>query len=217
MRLTHRGERWLRACGVAAALGMTTVEAQGQLEPSAARTQSPSGPSEGITVHGHWKIVVRNPDGSIASSREFENALTEGASSGQASLASLLARTTVPGKWSVVLAGPNGPCLKDFTAPQPCSAVEGVEIIGFSLIKTNPSPTSLQLSGSVMINGSQSGGGINSVETTLELCNSSLTPLQCVGDVFNSSGKSFSRATLNSAINVARGQIVQFTVTFTFS
>jgi len=38
---------------------------------------SPSsrGPLEGITVHGHWTIVVRNADGSIVSRQEFENAL----------------------------------------------------------------------------------------------------------------------------------------------
>ena len=33
------------------------------------------GPHEGITVHGHWTIVVKNPDGTVAARQEFENAL----------------------------------------------------------------------------------------------------------------------------------------------
>jgi len=45
----------------------------------AAETEEPAKPakpgSEGIKVHGHWKIVVKNPDGTVASASEFENSL----------------------------------------------------------------------------------------------------------------------------------------------
>jgi hypothetical protein len=50
----------------------------------------PKGKDEGIKVHGHWVVEIRNRDGSLASRHEFENALTTGASSGQSALAYLL-------------------------------------------------------------------------------------------------------------------------------
>src|SRR3954454_12548557 len=34
------------------------------------------GVSDGIKVHGHWTIDVKNADGSLASHNEFENALS---------------------------------------------------------------------------------------------------------------------------------------------
>src|SRR6202040_1854843 len=33
------------------------------------------GAKEGIAVHGHWTVVVKNPDGTVAARQEFENAL----------------------------------------------------------------------------------------------------------------------------------------------
>jgi hypothetical protein len=43
-------------------------------------TESKGGQKEGIKVHGHWTIDVRNPDGKLVTHREFENALdSEGA------------------------------------------------------------------------------------------------------------------------------------------
>lgn len=54
----------------------------------------------GIKVHGHWTIVVRSPDGSVASRHEFENSLMPG---GQKFLASLLARQATPFNWAVAI------------------------------------------------------------------------------------------------------------------
>lgn len=45
------------------------------------------GTREGIKVHGHWTIDIKNPDGSLASHHEFENALVQ---SGQTALSSVL-------------------------------------------------------------------------------------------------------------------------------
>lgn len=36
----------------------------------------PSEPQEGMSIHGHWTVTVRNPDGTIASHHEFENSVT---------------------------------------------------------------------------------------------------------------------------------------------
>jgi hypothetical protein len=69
----------------------------------------PSSADEGIKVHGDWVIEVRNPDGSLAERREFENALT---AMGEILLTTSLARQFYPGVWGVlVTGGPN---------PQPC-------------------------------------------------------------------------------------------------
>jgi hypothetical protein len=55
-----------------------------------------SGPNESIEVHGHWTIEVRNPDGSLEESYEFENELT-----GNERLAEFLAREYSVGAWMV--------------------------------------------------------------------------------------------------------------------
>ena len=56
----------------------------------------------GIKVHGHWKFVVHNPDGTLVSTREFENSLITPAS-GDYLIASALLGQTVPVDWGVVL------------------------------------------------------------------------------------------------------------------
>src|SRR5439155_9641455 len=48
-------------------------------------------PGDGIKVHGHWTIDVRNPDGALASHNEFENALEPG---GASALSGLLGRSS---------------------------------------------------------------------------------------------------------------------------
>ena len=76
---------------------------------------------EGIRVHGHWVIEVRNPDGAITARREFENSLQ---STGASALASFLVGREVPGAWSVYL---NGQGLAGGTAEAgPCVPFSGV-------------------------------------------------------------------------------------------
>jgi len=71
-----------------------------------AETKGPSASDKtgdvGIKVHGHWKFVVHNPDGSLASSREFENSLITPAS-GDLLIASALLGQSVPTDWGIVL------------------------------------------------------------------------------------------------------------------
>ena len=65
----------------------------------------------GVKIHGHWKIVVRNPDGTVATRRDFENSLDLG---GINLLPNLLAGGVTPGAWAIALgaqtAGNTGPC-----------------------------------------------------------------------------------------------------------
>lgn len=113
-----RGEnRMLRGLGVAVLTGLLSLapevaHAQEQgARPSAnprvdanptvaEKEHAPGGPTEGIRVHGHWTIVVRNPDGTVASRHEFENALV---SDGATVLAQLLGRQVTPIYWTVEL------------------------------------------------------------------------------------------------------------------
>ena len=52
------------------------------------------GPREGIKVHGHWTIVVKNPDGTVAQRREFDNDLA--GDSARTGLIRLLLRQATP-------------------------------------------------------------------------------------------------------------------------
>jgi hypothetical protein len=63
---------------------------------------APGDRGEGVLVHGHWTIEVRNTDGTLAEHREFENTLMAG---GKELLAKLLARQSSMGGWSIRLFG----------------------------------------------------------------------------------------------------------------
>jgi hypothetical protein len=70
----------------------------------AAKQESPSSGkpgNEGIKVHGHWVINVKNPDGTLAEHREFDNSLTDG---GQM-LVGLLSGYYVPSGYAILLVG----------------------------------------------------------------------------------------------------------------
>jgi hypothetical protein len=66
------------------------------------------GAQEGIKVHGHWIIEVRNPDGSITARQEFDNALDPIV--GADILTGLLSGEYVPGGFFVALYAPSGLC-----------------------------------------------------------------------------------------------------------
>lgn len=89
----------------AAAIGQVKAE-----PATAAPGKSPAkGNHEGITVHGHWMIEVRNPDGKVVSHTEFENSLVD-----PALLGAILTGFWVPGGYQVTLAdsptATTGPC-----------------------------------------------------------------------------------------------------------
>ena len=75
-----------------------TVKAQTPSKASA-RAESKGGRVEGIKVHGHWIIDVRNPDDTLVTHREFENALVPGNP-----LARILARQQTVGVWGALCA-----------------------------------------------------------------------------------------------------------------
>jgi hypothetical protein len=74
--------------------------AQPAQKPEAAAPRPDAG--SGIKIHGHWKFVVHNPDGTLVSVHEFENSLlTPG--EGDLFLAALLTGKASMGDWAVGL------------------------------------------------------------------------------------------------------------------
>ncbi len=72
---------------------------------SAQTAERAGGPWEGIKVHGHWTIDIKNPDGTPVATHEFENALQ---SPGAINMATFLGRVNAPGLWAVLLYSPDG-------------------------------------------------------------------------------------------------------------
>jgi hypothetical protein len=81
-------------------------------QPATASERQPKGAHEGIKVHGHWTIEVRNPDGKLVSHTEFENALVQ--PQGAQALVDMLLGYAVPGGYEILLSNGtgalNGPC-----------------------------------------------------------------------------------------------------------
>lgn len=95
-------------------------------KPSGASANAPAsteekpsrkGAQEGIQVHGHWTIEVRNPDGTVDKHLDFENGFctlsntigVSAISTGDLTLAGLLTGLSVPGPWQIQLASPAVP------------------------------------------------------------------------------------------------------------
>jgi hypothetical protein len=90
-------------CAVATGLAQSPPSHEGQ----SSHQRQPR--ADGITVHGHWTIDVRNPDGALASHHEFENALEP---TGATALSALLARNGTLPSWQLDLIGASGgPCI----------------------------------------------------------------------------------------------------------
>jgi hypothetical protein len=164
---------------------------------SPARAQEKAG-SGGIKVHGHWTIDVKNPDGSVASHREFENALAGGGTL----LSRILANpdTTAFG-WAVLLEG----SIPSLTIVTP--AVAAVLPAGFVPSSANLTASVDPTSGQLLLQGSASAtaaGAIGAVVTDLYFGN-------------QGANGSFTSRTLTQVINVQVGQIVQVTVAISFS
>jgi hypothetical protein len=169
------------------------------------------GPREGVKVHGHWTIDVRNPDGTLASHREFENSLQ---SSGITTLVNSLARTQVMGLWTVVLVG-------TVCVDGNCSLNEPSEAVGCTecfLVLTVSAPTSGTNNGDLVLAGSflaPLSGVVNSVNTRVDVCSSGVLPANCNANL--GGFLTFTAKTLSSAVSVTSGQLVQVTVVISFS
>ena len=166
----------------------TTLTFAALVSPSAA---------DGVKVHGHWTIELKNPDGSVAAHHEFENALVN---QGARVLATLLQGNAPRGFWLVQLgaATGGGPCGPNAT---PCFLTEPGYPIQRALLSVDlmANGEAVKLSGSVT---ADLDGDIALVTTTQAIGNQSFV---------------FSQRTLAAPIHVVAGQSISVSVVFSFS
>ena len=194
-------------------------QAQGKESESSVAEEKSSGDGkhEGIKVHGHWTIEVRNPDGSVVTHREFENSLFP-----SPALASILARHNSVGFWTVALF-PSTLC--NNTNGAGCSIGEpGQTLLAWnsSNLSVTVSGNSLVLSGTLLAVG---GGTITTVQTDSWGCLPTVAPSAPCQTGDNSTnlgfgpggGFIFTSANPNPGIAVSAGQTVAVTVNISFS
>lgn len=185
-------------------------------------SSSQGGPKEGIKVHGHWTIEVRNPDGKLVTHREFENGL-----SSTAPLAALLGRTKTVGAWAIKLFsnGSQELCFSADAGSLPCLIQESsFPANGQDL--WNTLTFSLPVSGldanAFILNGITTAGSgpnyIRYVETYLRVCDANITSLAC-GTSQSATSYRFTSTSIPEPnwVPVVKGQIIQVTVKITFS
>jgi hypothetical protein len=216
-------ERVVIQARIVADQGIAASACQADVEVSEAKPSG--GPREGIKVHGHWTIDVRNPDGTPASHRDFENSLEP---AGAAGLVGSLSRASVTGLWLVALEGSGGssPCNNPSTGF--CLMAEPTEAPGpFDSRNLAVSvPTTGPNSGKIVLNGSltaSASGAIALVSTELDVCAVGVLPANCnLNNVLPSTAFTVFTAFIFAANNqpsvpVVAGQLVQVTVVISFS
>ena len=184
------------------------------------------GPQEGIKVHGHWIIDVKNPDGTLAQHRDFENSL-----SNPNILVSFLYGAEVPVDFVILLGGSTPPCTPSFSgyycviahnlSVQPASAICGTYycVTGLTVTPNYGQTPSLVLAGNLT---ATQAGSINVVGTEIGVCGgptttpTTVSPSSCAAGN-NAYGYSCLTQTSITAVPIISGQIIQVTVTITFS
>ncbi len=191
----------------------------------------------GMKMHGHWVIDVKNPDGTLVEHRDFQNSLS---ASAQGILIGLLAGGFTPGDYMIAMGAQTGnaPCVAVFqfcgiahnltTSPATnyCSAYycSGNLTYGFNYGTLFSGPYSFVMSGSITAN---QAGTIGTVYTIYNACANvpvgtnptgplAITPAACVTNTVNNWVGPLSAAAI-TPVTVANGQIIQVTVTITFS
>lgn len=204
------------------------VQTDTAVEPKAgfisSSTLPPSGPQEGIQVHGHWTIDVKEPDGKLVSHNEFENALQP---DGIASLVKFLTREKSVGEWKVSISGTTSPCTAANGFGTPCSIMElpaSDPLYAAQPGNTFPGLTATEnAAGELVLSGSATVGtdtNITAVTTAINRCSATTAPSATVGCNPNLDIGflfQFTHKTLDTPVAVLDGQIVTATVTISFS
>jgi len=182
---------------------------------------------EGINVHGHWKIEIFNPDGKRVSVTEFDNALTRG--SGDTVLSKILIGSYVTGPWGIILYGtPGHPCDNGSGTAQPCVIGQSNGNYNPGIYETNALNLSISIGGSdeFILMGSVTAdyaSTINDVSTFNMPCTFANTPFSATYSPQNclanttSGFNEITRKTLTTPPSVVQGQLIQVTVTISFS
>ena len=188
------------------------------------------GLNTGITVHGHWVIDVKNPDGKVASHHEFENSLITNPSqelynyyggAGNQALINLLGGNTVVTGWRIELGAinngdvsPCGECAIYTTTTVP-------SVPGIGVADANQ-PIQITISGSVPSSQVYQSGTVDAVESDIILAS---TVTQGLTEPYGftvatlpaaDSGKCGGANQISCAIPVAAGQSISVSVTISF-
>jgi len=199
-----------------------------------------SGLNQGIKMHGHWTIDIKNPDGTLAQHHEFENSIQY---DGENYLIGLMSGYGAAGAWdisfsSVGAVASTSPCntgaypycaIVYSTTTQPGAFVcNGFYTCatGLTITPTFGVGPTLTLAGAI---AATQAGSIGFVTTNMSACGgapgsngyptaiSTVTPAQCYASTTSSFGGTATSTTLSSPISVAKGQIIQVTVVFSLS
>ena len=171
------------------------------------------GTKEGIKVHGHWTIEVRDPDGTLLMERAFENALNP---LGGRYLADFLASDRAVGSWRVSVYHPTAKvCEPDLFCyvVEPGDTLAGPNIFDNLTVDVpagGDDKDKLVLSGHLT---ALADGTVRDVGTSFTFCASSVAPSQCAGGT----GVLFTTTTLVPTIAVVTGQQVLVRVVISFS
>jgi hypothetical protein len=181
------------------------------------------GPGEDIKVHGNWTIEVREPDGTLVSHSEFENALYQ---SGAATLSWVLGRKKTMGIWYIQMGMADLPCHSDFIgANSGCFVIEPssgkTDSIFFKNLTVDVPTTGadaykLVLSGNFTAHHEYT---LHEVVTGTYLCDPTAAPSSNCETSGWSFGSTFSGYSFPSGSNVhvLAGQQVLVTVKFSFN
>lgn len=166
--------------------------------------------SEGISVHGHWTITVRDPDGTLVARHEFENDLH---SLGDELIGSILSGSETQGIWEVALFAPASetePC-----EPNVCISLEASSgATGNYLFKNlvvTPTSTGFTLEGFVT---PTHDANIDRVWTASGTCAATTAPSACNQ---RTGGSYLTSKTLSPVVPVEAGQQVNVEVDISFS
>jgi len=209
MIMTVRTSAAARLLAIVALSSVCAVAAGQQPQPAG----TGRAPQEGIKLHGHWVIEVRNSDGTLASRHEFDNSLTP---TGKSLMATLFAKHKLD-QWFVFLEDSQGnpPCVQLNGTTRSCSISEpsfsetpyqkANLTIALPLGPTGTPLGTVQLSGHAMVTNPAQTSFFDRVSTNMN----------------TSSPSNGYTGTLTShqipRIAVTPGQILNVVVTFSFS
>jgi hypothetical protein len=174
--------------------------------------------SGGIKVHGHWTIVVRDPDGTIVSRDEVQNAFNT--ASGGLIMSQFLAGTATPGAWVVAIGstpechpGANGFLACTIAEPSTGGMAFDSHNLTASMPTTGPNAGRLVLRGSVR---APSAMTLHSLQSILYTCPGGTSPASCVYPAYTDSTL-FSGKALALNTPVVADQVIDATVVISFT
>jgi hypothetical protein len=222
----------------------TVARPAGSKEAPVTVTAHPIAPAkkpgqEGVTMHGHWIIDLRNPDGTIAEHRDFENALLD-----PTVPLRVVAGVDVVGDFGITIAstgsyvctaygsgspGPLGSCLVAVSSTAGLGGNSGCAgaSAGFCNYTLKEVTNGGGGNGAITLSGTMpvlASGAVTEVGTQIFACHTSATgfatvdPVGCYNQT-EGSGYAYGNLTGTSipALNVTTGQTIAFTVVLTFS